>query len=68
MFALIELVYDPIEGSRSAPIRISNQHQSIMGWQWGQDPWKRSLYIQVSDLLCYKPFPIIYTTSLLETF
>ena len=30
-----------------------------MGWQWGQGPWKRFLYIQVSDVLCYKPIPII---------
>ena len=29
-----------------------------MGWQWGQGPWKGSPYVQVSDVLCYKPIPI----------
>ena len=29
-----------------------------MGWQWGQCPWKHSPYIQVSDVLCYKPIHI----------
>ena len=30
-----------------------------MGWQWGQGPWKHFyIYIQVSDVLCYKPIPI----------
>ena len=37
-----------------------------MGWQWGQCPWKRFPYIQVSDVLCYKLIPIIYRTSLLQ--
>ena len=37
-----------------------------MGWQWGQCPWKRFPYIRVSDVLCYKPIPIIYRTSLLQ--
>ena len=46
--------------------RSSNQNQSVMGWQWGNIPWKHSPYIQVSDLLCYKPIPIIYITSLLQ--
>ena len=36
------------------------------GWQWGQCPWKRFPYIQVSDVLCYKQIPIIYRTSLLQ--
>ena len=26
----------------------------VMGWQWGQGHWKRSSYIQVSDVLCHK--------------
>ena len=30
-----------------------------MGWQWGQGPWKRLPYIQISDVLFYKPIPII---------
>ena len=38
----------------------------VMGWQWGQGPWKRFPYIQVSDVLCYKPIPIIYRTLLLQ--
>ena len=47
------------KGSRSPPTRIPNQHQSVMGWQWGQGPWKHSPYIQVSDVLCYKPIPMM---------
>ena len=31
----------------------------IMGWQWGQGPWKCFPYIEVSDILCYKLIPII---------
>ena len=31
-----KFILNPVEGSRSAPTRISNQHQSVMGWQWGQ--------------------------------
>ena len=31
-----------------------------------QSPWKRFPYIQVSDVLRYKPIPIIYRTSLLQ--
>ena len=50
---------NPIEGSRSAPTRSSNQSQSVIGWQWGNIPWKHSPYIQVSDVLCYKPTSII---------
>ena len=46
--------------SRSAPTRSSNKNQSIMGWQWGHGPWKRSPYVHVSDVLCYKPIPIIH--------
>ena len=34
--------------------------------QWGWGPWKCFLYIQVSDVLCYKPIPIIYRTLLLQ--
>ena len=37
-----------------------------MGWQWGQCLWKCFPYIRVSDVLCYKPIPIIYRTSLLQ--
>jgi len=37
-----------------------------MGWQWGQGPWKRFPYIQVSDVLCYKPIPIILRIVLLR--
>ena len=44
---------NPVEDSRLAPTN-SNQNQSVMGWQWGQGPWKRFPYIQVSDVLCYK--------------
>ena len=36
------------------------QHQSVMGWQWGQGPWKNSSCSQVSDVLCYKPISIIH--------
>ena len=39
---------NPVEGSRSAPARSSNQNQSVMGWQWEQGPWKRFPYVQVS--------------------
>ena len=39
-----------------------------MGWQWGQGPWKHFPYVQVSDVLCYIPIPIIYRTSLLQNF
>ena len=39
-----------------------------MDWQWGQGPWKRFPYVQVSDVLCHKPIPIIYRTSLLQKF
>ena len=56
-----------MEGSKSDPTRIQNQNQSVMGWQWGNIPWKHSPYIQVSDVLCYKQIPIIYRTSLLLT-
>ena len=31
----------------------------VMGWQWGKCTWKCSPYIQVSDVLCYKPIPIM---------
>ena len=44
----------------------SKCNKSVMGWQWGQCPWKRFPYIQVSDVLCYKPTPIIYRTLLLQ--
>ena len=37
-----------------------------MGSICGHGPWKRSPYVQVSDVLCYKPIPIIYRTSLLQ--
>ena len=37
----------------------------VMGWQWGQGPWKRFPYIQVSDVLCYKPIPIILNSGCL---
>jgi hypothetical protein len=53
-------IINPVEGSRSVPTRRSNQNQSVMGWQWGNIPWKRSPYIQVSDVLCYKSILIIY--------
>ena len=53
-----KFILNPVEGSRSASTRISKQDQSVMGWQWGQCPWKRFPYIQVSDVLCYKPIPI----------
>jgi hypothetical protein len=33
-----------------------------MGWQWKWCHWKRSLYIEVSDVLCYKLIPVIYIT------
>ena len=61
-----KFILNPVEGSRSAPTRISNQNQSVMGRQWGQCPWKRFLHIQVSDVLCYKLILIIYRTSLLQ--
>ena len=57
---------NPVEGSRSAPTRISNQNLSVMGWQWGQCPGMRFLYIQISSVLWYKQIPIIYRTSLLQ--
>ena len=57
---------NPVEGSRSAPTRIPNHRQSVMGWQWGKSPWKRSPYIQESDVLCYKSIPIIYRTTPLQ--
>ena len=37
-----------------------------MGWQWGQGPWMRFPYIQVSDVLCYKPTPIMYTLIMIK--
>ena len=46
--------------------RSWNQNQSVMGLQWGQGPWKRFPCIQICDVLCYKPIPIIYRTSLLQ--
>ena len=61
-----KFILNPVEDSRSAPTRSSNQNQSVMGWQWGNIPWKHSPYIEVSDVLCYKPIPIIYRTSLLQ--
>ena len=61
-----KFILNPVEGSRSAPTRSWNQNQLVMGWQWGQGPWKRSSYIQASDVLCYKPIPIIYRTLLLQ--
>ena len=30
------------------------------------NPWLTSWYIQVSDVLCYKPIPVIYRTSMLQ--
>ena len=53
-----KLILNPVEGSRSAPTRIANKHQSTMGWHWRQCPWKRFPYTQVSDVLCYKLTPI----------
>ena len=52
----------------SIKARSSNQNQSVMGWQWGQGPWMHFPYVQVSDVLCYRPIPIIYRTSLLQNF
>ena len=37
-----------------------------MGWQWGQGPQKRFPYVHLSDVLCYKPIPIIYRILLLQ--
>ena len=51
-----KFILNPVEDSRSAPTR-----SSVMGWQWGQVPWKLFPYIQVSDVLRYKPIPIIMT-------
>ena len=62
-----KFILNPVEGSRSARTRGSNQNQS-MGWQWGQGPWKCFPYIQVSDVLFYKPIPIIYRPLLLQKF
>ena len=61
-----KFILNPVEGSRLTPTRSSNQNQSVLGWQWGQDPWKRFPYVQVSGVLCYKQIPIIYRTSLLQ--
>ena len=41
--------------------------QLVMRWQWGKILWKHSPYIQVSDVLCYKPIPIIYRKKLPNT-
>ena len=59
-----KFILNPVEGWRSAPTRSSKQHKSVMGWQWGNIPWKRSPYIEVSNVLCYKPIPIIIRTCL----
>ena len=56
----MKFILNPVEESRWASTRIWNPPQSVMGWQWGQGTWKCSPYIQVSDVLCYKPIPIIY--------
>ena len=37
-----KFILNPVEANRSAPTRIPNQHQSVMGWQWGQGLWKCS--------------------------
>ena len=58
-----KFILNPIEGSRSAPTRSSNENQSVMGWRWGQDPWKRFPYVLVSDVLCYKLISIIHNES-----
>ena len=42
-----KLILNPVEDSRSALRRSSNQNQSIIGWQWGQGSWKCSPYVQV---------------------
>ena len=35
-FEIPKFILDPVEGSRLAPTRIPNQHQSVVGWQWRQ--------------------------------
>ena len=54
-----KFILNLVEGSRSASTRILNQHKEVMGCQWRLGLWKRSPYIQVSDVLCYKLIPII---------
>ena len=43
---------------------LSSLSGSVMGWQWGQGPWKHFPYVQVSDVLCYKPIAIIFAMCL----
>ena len=61
------LILNQVEGSRSAPTINPNSKQSVMGWQWRECLWQCSPYIQISDVLCYKPISIICRTSLSET-
>ena len=62
------ITYLNIRETLSGTLSPLSTHESAMGWQWSQCPWKRFPYIQVSDVLCYKQIPIIYWTSLLQNY
>ena len=38
------------------------------GWQWEQGPWKGFPHVHVSDVLCYKPIPIIDCSPYISLF
>ena len=51
-----------VSASKAQLTKRAHWNLTNMGWQWEQCPWKRFPYIQVSDVLCYKPIPIITNT------
>ena len=65
-FATQYITYLNIWGALSRNVSSLSTHDRLVGWQWGKIPLKPSPYIQVSDVLCYKPILIIDRTSLLQ--